>query len=113
MEPVYFEVTFKKGSVNYTEYFKTYIELTDQDLDVRNENWSMESKTSEIVRRVGILDILPTGISDDWPRSGRIIDDPLEIPWDSAVTPTRVSGHRVWIQDELKWSRLATDERDY
>ena len=108
METVYFEVTFKRGSVRHCQHFKTYIELNDQDLDLRNSEWSMELKTREIVKRVGILDILPNGVVDDWPYSGRIVDNYVEDPWTMAAKPTTLSGRRIWVRDELKWARLGT-----
>jgi hypothetical protein len=106
VEPVYIEVTFKRSGVHHCEYFKSYIELNDQDLDLRNGSWSMELKTREIVKRVGILDYLPSGIADDWAGSGRILDRYLESPWSAAAEPTTLSGRRVWVLDELKWGRL-------
>jgi len=108
METVYMEVTFKRIGVHHCEYFKTYFELNDQDLDLRNGSWSMELKTREIVKRIGILDYLPNGIVDDWPGSGRILDHYLESPWGLAAKPTTLSGRRVWVCEELKWGRLGT-----
>jgi hypothetical protein len=70
----------------------------------------MDLKTREIVKRVGILDILPNGIGDDWPGSGRIIDHHIESPWMMAAKPTTLSGYRVWVRDETRWGRLRTGE---
>jgi hypothetical protein len=103
-------IPLKRSGAHHCQYFKTYIELNDQDLDLRNASWSMDLKTREIVKRVGILDILPNGVADDWPRSGRIIDHHIESPWMMVPKPTTLSGHRAWVRDELKWARLGPEQ---
>jgi hypothetical protein len=97
MEPTYFEATFSKSGVGQNETFTVYIELRDEDKALMGRALNVELKTRLLVERVGILELLPSGLNDDWLRSGRILGHDIKGAWDVGIGPTIVKRRNVWI----------------
>jgi hypothetical protein len=97
MEPAFLEVMFlKPGPQN--EYWRVCIELNDEDRALSASDASAELKTRSIVLRSGVLDLLPSGLDDGWPRFGSIMEHNLIGTWDGGREPTIAKGgHKVWI----------------
>jgi hypothetical protein len=98
MEPVYFEISFSKGSAGCGEYFTVYVQLNQEDKTLMQLGGSVELRTRAIVRRAGILYLLPGGLDEDWPLSGRILENGDRGSWDGKVEPRIAThGRKVWI----------------
>jgi hypothetical protein len=55
-------------------------------------------RTRIFVRRAAILDLLPIGLNNNWPYSGRVMDHGTIGPQDEDYRPIIRSGERkVWI----------------
>jgi hypothetical protein len=58
---------------------------------------SPELKARSIVRRSGILDLLPKGLDDEWTRFGTVMEHNVIGTWDGGREPTIANGcHKVW-----------------
>jgi hypothetical protein len=98
MEPSYFEVIFSKSGFLQDEYWRVCIELDHQDKALLKSKASVELKTRFIVWRAGVLDLLPIGLDDYWPRFGSALDHNVIGIWDGGSEPTIArSGHKVWV----------------
>jgi hypothetical protein len=97
-DPTFLGVMFRKSGVFKNEYWTVFIELDDQDRDLLKSDLNVGLKTVRIVRRAGILDLLPKGIDDQWPNFGNIIEHEITGFFDGGVSPTVRDGKpRVWI----------------
>jgi hypothetical protein len=94
MGPSYFEVMFcKRGS-----HWRVCIELDDDDRALLLSSRTEELGTRAVVRRSGILDLLPTGLEDSWQRCGTVLEDNVIGTWDGGSDPTIAKdGHKIWI----------------
>jgi|SRR5580704_15074974 hypothetical protein len=98
MEPSYFEVIFSKSGLLQDQYWRVWIELDDRDKALLNSKVSVELKTRFIVWRANVLDLLPIGLDDYWPRLGNILEHNVIGTWHSRNKPTiSKSGQNVWI----------------
>jgi hypothetical protein len=75
MRPIYFEVMFSKSGSPQSEYWRVCIELDDEDRALLKGNGSADLGTRAVVRRSGILDLLPTGLEDSWQRFGTVLEN--------------------------------------
>ena len=99
MEPEYFEISFSKGRAG--EYFKVYVQLNLEDKTLLQLGGSVELRTRAIVRRAGILYLLPVGVDEDWPLSGRILENGDRSSWNGRTEPTIAThGRKVWIVND-------------
>jgi hypothetical protein len=97
MEPAFFEVMFSKIKPQ-NEYWRVCIELNDQDRALMESDTSAELKTRSIVRRSGILDLLPNGLDDRWPHFGTITEHNVIGTWGGRREPIIAKGgHKVWV----------------
>ncbi len=85
--PSYYELTFSTDSGGCREYFRVFVELNDCDKDSLRFGGEPGVNTREIVERVGILDLLPEGINDDWVRFGRVLGRDSRPSWDVRIDP--------------------------
>jgi CheY-like chemotaxis protein len=99
MQPTYFMLMFSKSEARNSQYFRVYIELRDQDKALFEGVLSDALKSRLLVERVGILDLLPNGLNDDWPDFGTVIERNSDSFWHMGIPPTTVKGHNVWIID--------------
>jgi hypothetical protein len=98
MEPSYFEVIFSKSGFLRDEYWRVCIELDHQDKALLKSKASVELKTRFIVWRAGVLDLLPIGLDDYWPRFGSALEQNVIGTWDGGSKPTiSRNGHKVWV----------------
>jgi hypothetical protein len=97
MEPTYFMLMFSKSEARNSQYFRVYIELRDQDKALFEGVLSNALKSRLLVERVGILDLLPNGLNDDWPDFGTVIERNSDSYWHMGIRPTTVNGRNVWI----------------
>jgi hypothetical protein len=98
MEPKYFEVKFSKRGLRRNEHFRLYIELEDADKTLLRTEISSELKTQFIVWHAGILDLLPSGLDDNWHKSGRVMEQEIVSSWASGIEPIIRDGKpKVWI----------------
>src|SRR6476646_940940 len=98
MEPEYFEISFSKGSTGLGEAIKVYIQLNQVDGKLMRLGGSVELRTRAIVRRAGILPLLPEGLKEEWPLSGRVLENNEKSSWKEEVEPKIANGGRkVWI----------------
>ena len=98
MEPSYFEVIFSKSGFLQDEYWRVCIELDGRDKALLKSKVSAELKTRFIVWRAKVLDLLPIGLDDYWPRFGSVLEHNVIDTGDSDSKPTMSkSGHRVWV----------------
>jgi hypothetical protein len=97
--PIYSEVIFCKRGFPRSEYWRACIELDDDDRALLMNSESAECGTRAVVRRVGILDLLPIGLEDCWQRIGTALEDNVIGTWDGGCDPTITEdGHKVWIR---------------
>jgi CheY-like chemotaxis protein len=97
MEPTYFMLMFSKYEARRSQYFRVYIELRDQDKALFEGVLSNALKTRLLVERVGILDLLPDGLNDDWPDFGSVVERNNDSFWHMGIEPTTVNGRNIWI----------------
>jgi hypothetical protein len=98
MEPEYFEISFSKGSTGLGEAIRVYIQLNRMDAELMRLGGSAELRTRAIVRRAGILHLLPEELYEEWPLSGRILGNGERGTWKEEVEPTIASeGRKIWI----------------
>jgi hypothetical protein len=98
MEPKYFEVKFSKSGLRRREHFRLYIELDDADKTLLRTEISSELKTQFIVWHAGVLDLLPSGLDDDWHKSGRVMEEDIVGSWAYGIEPAIREGKpKVWI----------------
>ena len=98
MEPAFFEVMFSKTGEPQNEYWRVCIELNDEDRALWESDSSAELKTRSVVRRSGILDLLPNGLDDGWSRLGIIMEHNVIGTWDGGREPIIAKGgHKVWV----------------
>jgi hypothetical protein len=98
MGPTYFEVMFSKSGSPQSEYWRVCIELDDEDRALLKGNRSAELGTQAVVRRSGILDLLPAGLEDSWQRFGTVLEDNVIGTWHGGSDPIIAKGgHKVWI----------------
>jgi hypothetical protein len=98
MEPKYLEVLLSKIGRHGNEYFRVYIELTDEDKELLNCELNADLKTRFIVWHAGVLDLLPSGIVGNWYKTGRIIEEEIIESWASGIDPTIRDGKpNVWV----------------
>ncbi len=98
MEPEYFEISFSKGSTGLGEAIKVYIQLNQVDGKLMRVGGSAEMRTRAIVRRAGILHLLPEGPNEEWPLSGRILESGERGSWKEEVeAKTANGGRKIWI----------------
>jgi hypothetical protein len=88
---------FSKSGRHYTEYFRVYIELRDEDKALLGGVLDDAMKARLLVERVGILGLLPTGLKDDWHDFGSVIEHDIKDFWHMGIKPTRVRGRNIWI----------------
>jgi hypothetical protein len=88
---------FSKTDVSRSEFWRVCIELDDEDRALLATNQSPELKARSIVRRSGILDLLPKGLDDEWTRFGTVMEHNVIGTWDGGREPTIANGcHKVW-----------------
>jgi hypothetical protein len=59
---------------------------------------SAELGTRAVVRRSGILDLLPAGLEDSWQSFGPVLEDNVIGTWYGRSDPIIAKGgHKVWI----------------
>jgi hypothetical protein len=98
MGPIYFEVMFSKSGPSQSEYWRVCIELDDEDRGLLKGNTSAELGTRAVVRRSGILDLLPAGLDDSWQRFGIVLEENVIGTWHGGSDPIIAkNGHKVWI----------------
>jgi hypothetical protein len=98
MGPTYFEVMFSKSGPPQSEYWRVCIELDDEDRALLKGNRSAELGTRAVVRRSGILDLLPAGLDESWQRFGTALADNVVGTWHGGSDPIIAKGgHKVWI----------------
>ena len=98
MGPTYFGVMFSKSGPPQSEYWRVCIELDDEDKALLKGNRSAESGTRAVVRRSGILDLLPAGLDESWQRFGTALADNVVGTWHGGSDPIIAKGgHKVWI----------------
>jgi hypothetical protein len=98
MGPTYFEVMFSKSGPPQSEYWRVCIELDDEDRALLKGNRSAELGTRAVVRRSGILDLLPAGLDKSWQRFGIALTDNVVGSWHGGSDPIIAKGgHKVWI----------------
>jgi hypothetical protein len=88
---------FSKNGRDYTEYFRVYIELQDEDKALLRGTLSDAMKARLMVARVGVLSLLPSGLDDDWHDFGSVIEHGIKDFWHMGIQPTRVRGRNIWI----------------
>jgi hypothetical protein len=98
MGPTYFEVMFSKSGSSQCEYWRVCIELDDDDRALLKSNRSADLRTRSVVERSGILDLLPKGLDDCWPRFGTVLMHNVIGTWNGGNKPMiGKDGHKVWI----------------
>jgi hypothetical protein len=76
----------------------TCIELDDEDRALLKGNRSAELGTRAVVRRSGILDLLPAGLDDYWQRFGTVLEENVIGTWRGRSDPILAKGgHKVWV----------------
>jgi hypothetical protein len=96
--PTYFEMMFCKSGSPRSEYWRVCIELDDNDRALLMGSRTAEMGTQALVRRLGILDLLPSGLDDSWQRFGTGMEDNVIGTWDGGSDPTIVKdGRKIWI----------------
>jgi hypothetical protein len=71
--------------------------LNDEDKTLLIGETSAGLKTVTLVRRSGVLDLLPNDIDDHWPNFGRVINNGVVDAWVGGQPPTVVRGRNVWV----------------
>ena len=98
MGPTYFEVMFSKSGFPRSEYWRVCIELDNDDRALLMSSMTAEVGTRAVVRRCGILDLLPTGLEDSWQRCGTALEDNVIGTWQGGSDPIIAKdGHKIWI----------------
>jgi hypothetical protein len=98
MGPTYFEVMFSKSGSPQSEYWRVCIELDDKDKALLNSHTSTELRTQSVVWRSGVLDLLPKGLDDCWPRFGTVLMHNVIGTWSGEIKPMiGKDGHKAWI----------------
>jgi hypothetical protein len=99
MQPQYFEAIFSGRHGGVTRNVRVCVELNDEDKKLLSSGKSTELIAQAIVRRTGILDLLPAGLDNEWQRSGRILDrlDPHNLNRKPTVSRGQ---HNIWISIE-------------
>jgi hypothetical protein len=98
MGPAYFEVMFSKSGSPQCEYWRVCIELDDDDRALLKGKRSAELRTQAVVRRSGILDLLPAGLDESWQRFGTVLEDNVIGNWHGGSDPiVAKGGHKIWI----------------
>jgi hypothetical protein len=96
-----FEVMFSKSRSPGSEYCRVCIELDDNDRARLMSSSSAELGTRAVVRRSGILDLLPAGLEDSWQRFGTVLEENVIGTWLGGSDPIIAKGgHKVW-----SWNR--------
>src|ERR1700730_14142152 len=89
---------FSKSGSPRSEYWRVCIELDDEDRALLKGNRSAELGTRAVVRRSGILDLLPAGLDESWQRFGTALADNVVGTWHGGSDPIIAKGgHKVWI----------------
>jgi hypothetical protein len=89
---------FQKVSTGLGEAIKVYIQLNQLDGKLMRLGGSVELRTRAIVRRAGILPLLPERVNEEWPLSGRVLENNEKSSWKEEVEPKIANGGRkVWI----------------
>jgi hypothetical protein len=103
MGPAYFEVIFSKSGPRQNEYWRVCIELDDDDRELLTSNRSAELRTRAVVRRSGILELLPAGLEDSWQCFGTGLEDNVIGTSHAGSDPIiGKDGHKVWIIRQCK-----------
>jgi hypothetical protein len=55
-------------------FFQVYTALNSDDLALLKMSLTTALRTRIFVRRAAILDLLPIGLNNNWPYSGRVMD---------------------------------------
>jgi hypothetical protein len=98
MEPAFFEILFSKSREPQNDYWRVCIELDDADRALLAGDMSTELKTRSVVRRSGILNLLPSDLDEGWPRFGIIMEHNVIGTWDGGREPIIAKGgHKVWV----------------
>jgi hypothetical protein len=93
-----FEVMFCKSGSLRNEYWKVFIELDDDGRALLTSSRSAELGTRAVVRRSGILDLLPASPDDSWQRFGTVLEENVMDTWHGGSDPIIAKGdHKVWI----------------
>jgi hypothetical protein len=94
---------FSKSGPRQNEYWRVCIELDDDDRALFMSNRSAELRTRAVVRRCGILDLLPAGLEDSWQLFGTVLEDNVIGTWQGGSDPIiGRGGHKVWIIRQSK-----------
>jgi hypothetical protein len=97
MEPTFFMLMFSKRFGGRNQYFTVYIELRDEDKALLEGILSDALKARLLVERVGLLELLPDGLNDDWPNYWTVIERKIDSFWHMGIQPTKVKRHNIWI----------------
>jgi hypothetical protein len=109
MGPAYFEVIFSKSGPRQNEHWRVCIELDDDDRALLMSNRSAEFRTRAVVRRSGILDLLPAGLEESWQRFGTVLEDNVIGTWHGGSEPIIAKGgHKIWIIGKGKSSEFGS-----
>jgi hypothetical protein len=84
--------------ISPNEHWRVCIELDDDDRALLISSRSAELGTRAVVRRSGILDLLPAGLEDSWQRFGIALEDNVIDTWHRESVPIIAKGgHKLWI----------------
>jgi hypothetical protein len=98
MDSAFLEILFSKSREPQSEYWRVCIELDNKDRAILAGDISAELKTRSVVRRSGILDLLPSDLDEGWPRFGIIMEHNVIGTWDGGREPIIAKGgHKVWV----------------
>jgi hypothetical protein len=98
MEPTYLEVMFCKSESLRNEHWRACIELDNDDRALLKSNMSAELSTRAVVRRSGILDLLPAHLDDSWQRFGSVVEENAMGTMHGRSDPIIAKdGHKIWI----------------
>jgi hypothetical protein len=75
MGPTYFEMMFSKSGSLRNEIWRVCIKLDDDDRALLKSSTTAQLGTRVVVRRSGILDLLPAGLDDSWQRFGAVLEE--------------------------------------
>lgn len=92
----YLEVMFCMSGSSECAW-RVCIELNGVDRALLKIKRSSELGTRVVVRRSGILDLLPTDL-ENWQRFGAVLEDNVIGTWNGGTRPViGKDGHKIWI----------------